>query len=876
MGLLRGAKTGAVISLALAFVAQASSAAAADQARNSEWWLQALHVTTAWQSSRGTGVTVAVLDTGASPTQADLAGTVTTGPDFSQSGRVAGGQFWGVHGTAVASLIAGHGHGPGNADGIVGIAPAAKILAVRVTLESNDPRLASATVASRLPDAIAQGIRYAVMHGAGVIDLPLDPVTTPGAAGAGGSKAERSAVAYALSRGVVLVAPAGDGGAGADAVNYPAAYHGVISVGAFDSGFKKAPFSSGQPYVTLTAPGQGVTAATLPSGYTTLNSTSAASAVVAGVVALIKAPFPNLTPAQVTRALAAGTGFRPSGSKSGSGFGTVDAAKALTAAAAIFEALPSTTPSAGTGTSSGLAPPSPPAVRPASSNLARTLITDAGIAVVVFLVLLAAILAIGALRRRRARSARLAEVRAAAQVQAKRPAEPALPARGASGFVPAPVAAARPGSASGAGFGQAGLAGAQDPAKPEGAFPDSAFPEGTRTGGTFSGNPFPRTAPSAAEEPPGGYRPAFPGGGSGSERFAGSSRIGAVRAPKVSGSPPWEPAPKPGTELPWTQQTVQPSATGPKELPQRLSQRPGSRPWDALAEEAWPGGPATAGPHPPAAAPAQPGSRAASRRGGMVPPSGSAAGDSRPRLEQPIYVWDPGTTPGSRGQGAAPGPPHSTPPWEVMHSLPEAEAESTGSAGLAGAEEPAEPSLHPSPGEASGSFRPAPLAGLDDSFPATAGNTAGPFATGTGAGADPNPRAYTDDSFSIPGESSGERSPAMGAGADANPRAYTDDSFSIPGESSGELFSTGADSYPRAYADDSFSVPGGSTAGAFGVPAGHDTGSPPGGPTGESTETFTAISSDDTGQFPATPHNESTETFPAVPPREAGKNPRGS
>src|SRR5262249_14249840 len=151
-------------------------------------------------------------------------------------------------------------------------------------------------VAGVLPDAIAQGIRYAVKRGAAVIDLPLDPVTTPGAAGAGGSRAEKSAVQYALSNNVVLVAPAGDGGAGANAVNYPAAYPGVISAGAFDAKFNKAPFSSRQAYVSLTGPGQGVTAA-LPSGYTALNSTSAASAVVAGVVALIKAQFPRLTPA---------------------------------------------------------------------------------------------------------------------------------------------------------------------------------------------------------------------------------------------------------------------------------------------------------------------------------------------------------------------------------------------------------------------------------------------------------------------------------------------------------------------------------------------------------------------------------------------------
>ena len=97
--------------LAVACVALTAAPAVADQIRNEEWWLSALHVTTAWESSKGSGVTVAVLATGVDATQPDLAGSVTTGPDYTGSGRTAGGPFWGVNGTAVASLIAGHGHG---------------------------------------------------------------------------------------------------------------------------------------------------------------------------------------------------------------------------------------------------------------------------------------------------------------------------------------------------------------------------------------------------------------------------------------------------------------------------------------------------------------------------------------------------------------------------------------------------------------------------------------------------------------------------------------------------------------------------------------------------------------------------------------------
>src|SRR5262252_882088 len=418
------ARAGAAAGLAVACLAlnAASTSAATNSVRSQEWWLQALHVTQAWHSTRAGGVTVAVLDTGVYPNQADLRGAVTTGSDYTHSGRARGGPFWGTHGTALASLIAGRGHGPNAGAGIMGVAPAASILSVRVTLESNDPLLANASVGGGLPDAIARGIRYAVNHHASVIDLPLDPVTVPGSPGVGGSSAEKAAVAYALAHHVVLVAPAGDEGAGRDPVNFPASYKGVISVGAFDSQFNKASFSSRQPYVTLTGPGAGVIAANGPTGYAQMNSTAAASAVVTGVAALIRAQFPALSPAQVTKALTEGARFgRAGGQLVGSGAGTVDAAAALAAAARMTEAVPGSG-SSPAAVSPGAQPPSAPAVH-TSSHLNRTLLVDVGIAVAIFLLLAVPILTYGLRRRQRARAARLAEVRAAAQ-----PAPPRKPA----------------------------------------------------------------------------------------------------------------------------------------------------------------------------------------------------------------------------------------------------------------------------------------------------------------------------------------------------------------------------------------------------------------------------------------------------------------
>ena len=231
------------LTVAAVFALPASARQPAPAARTAaptsaaQWWLTAMNVSRAWRSApgRGSGVTIAVLSTGVEAAHQDLAGAVTAGPDYSRSGRKAGGSFWGFEGTAVASLIAGHGHGADAAVGITGIGPAARILSVRVTLEYDDPLNSDPAVTKRIPDAIAAGIRYAVGSGARVIALPLDPSTLgPTAAGdpaaAGGSPAERAAVSYALGHDVVLVAPAGDNGAGTATVNYPAAYPGVVAV----------------------------------------------------------------------------------------------------------------------------------------------------------------------------------------------------------------------------------------------------------------------------------------------------------------------------------------------------------------------------------------------------------------------------------------------------------------------------------------------------------------------------------------------------------------------------------------------------------------------------------------------------------------------
>jgi serine protease len=387
-----------------------ASQAAADKIRDQEWWLANLHVTQAWAATRGAGVTVAVLSSGVDADHPDLTGSVITGRDFTGSGETPATSSWGIEGTAAASIIAGHGDNVGDAAGIIGIAPAARILSVRVVLDATDPLNGNPAAVQRLPAAIAAGIRYAAAQGAQVIDLPLDPASlaSDGAAtgglsaAAGGSTAEQAAVDYALGKGAVLVAPAGDNGEDGNEPTYPAAYPGVIAVGTVDRHFVRAAFSNRQSYAALTAPGVDLTTASPPSGYRNMSTTDAASAVVAGIAALIRSRYPTLNSSQIRRALVTGSVPRPpSATGAGYGAGTVDALKAVQTAALI--AAPRAAPSA-SASSPAVAPPH--TIRPAPPRTgilgrAKTVLRDVAMAAgMLILLLLASLIGIRVRRRR--------------------------------------------------------------------------------------------------------------------------------------------------------------------------------------------------------------------------------------------------------------------------------------------------------------------------------------------------------------------------------------------------------------------------------------------------------------------------------------------
>ncbi|MFC9425022.1 type VII secretion-associated serine protease mycosin [Streptomyces sp. NPDC056987] len=307
-----------------------ANAAHADAIRAQQWALDAMNTTEAWRHAQGTGVTVAVLDTGVDGTHPDLAGQVLPGKDLIGFGARSGDRSWARHGTAMAGIIAGRGHGSGRADGVLGIAPESKILPVRVILEGSDPARAKARASKG--GALAEGIRWAADQGADVINLSLGDDSES----AHPEPAEDAAVQYALSRGAVVVASAGNGGEKGDHVSYPAAYPGVIAVTAVDEYGTHASFSTRRWYATVSAPGVDVVIADPDRRYYEGWGTSAAAAFVSGAVALIRSAYPDLTPAQIKKLVADTARDAPtSGRDDARGYGFIDPAAALDAGAKL-------------------------------------------------------------------------------------------------------------------------------------------------------------------------------------------------------------------------------------------------------------------------------------------------------------------------------------------------------------------------------------------------------------------------------------------------------------------------------------------------------------------------------------------------------------
>ncbi|MEU6578341.1 S8 family serine peptidase [Streptomyces sp. NPDC046805] len=260
--------------------------ASADQVRDDQWPLTAYDAKRVWKISQGAGVTVAVIDSGVDASQSDLTGQVLPGKDFSGAGDPH--EDSNGHGTGMASLIAGHGHGVNSSAGVMGLAPKVKILPVRIGFNKDSTELPA-------------GVRYAVDHGASVINLSIgDPSAYPGSRAA-------KAIKYAQEHDVVVVAGTGND---SGTVSYPAALPGVVSVSAVDKGLNFWDLSN-TGKVTVAAPGVGTPQAnpTTRSGYAVADGTSGSTAYVSAIVALLRSKFPDLTAGQIINRLVKSASF---------------------------------------------------------------------------------------------------------------------------------------------------------------------------------------------------------------------------------------------------------------------------------------------------------------------------------------------------------------------------------------------------------------------------------------------------------------------------------------------------------------------------------------------------------------------------------------
>jgi type VII secretion-associated serine protease mycosin len=286
-----------------------------------EYWLDDYGVRQAWNTTRGAGVTIAVIDTGVDSSHPDLATAVTGGADFSGVGAENGQRPVGVssnHGTMVASLAAGRGVGSQGFDGVLGVAPAASVLSISIGFGEG-------SVDS--DEQIANAVRWAVDHDADIINMSLTRNTLDW------PESWDDAFLYAMEKDVVVVAAAGNRGSGTTEVGAPATMPGVLTVaGVNRAGEASWDASSQGVTIGVAAPSEELVGALPGGGYASWSGTSGATPIVAGVVALVRAAHPDLDAANVIqRVISTARDVGPEGPDVTYGRGLIDAAAAVTA-----------------------------------------------------------------------------------------------------------------------------------------------------------------------------------------------------------------------------------------------------------------------------------------------------------------------------------------------------------------------------------------------------------------------------------------------------------------------------------------------------------------------------------------------------------------
>jgi len=309
-----------------------------------QWGLARVGLPAAWDLATGSAdVTIAVIDSG-------LNRDILEFPDriVEPYSVLSGSSVWPAwqdtygHGSGVAAVAAAQGN---DHLGIAGAAWNIKVMPVKIANSNSSDDLTLAT-----------GMMYAVDNGADVINVSF--------AGAEPSATLEAAVGYALARGVVVVAAAGN--SGLSSVGYPAGIPGVIAVGATDTANNRADFSNQGSGLDIVAPGVRILSYTSggPTSFAVWSGTSFSAPLVAGVAALLKSIDPDLTPAQVTDILTeSADDLGAGGWDQVFGWGLLDADEAVGEVASSVTTTtttipPTTTTTAPPSTTTTTAPPS--------------------------------------------------------------------------------------------------------------------------------------------------------------------------------------------------------------------------------------------------------------------------------------------------------------------------------------------------------------------------------------------------------------------------------------------------------------------------------------------------------------------------------------